>query len=65
MADYRMHVSNPDEIELQLTATMTLKEWRELREQIMPGFVTLHFRNAIANMIDQAGAQFYPKVSAE
>ena len=58
-ADFK--VTNPDEIEMELTLTMSLKAWKELQEQLLGAWPAFTLARTISGMISQADKHFYPK----
>lgn len=61
-----MKVENPDNIPVKLTATMTLKEWKVIREALECSgpFVIQDFRDAIFDAICLVEKHFYPQLKA-
>lgn len=66
MSRFEMSASKPEEIQFELRAAMTLKEWREIVAEMnkdaifgAPG----HLRDAITSMIRQASQtyRYYPE----
>lgn len=55
-----MIASKPGEIELMLTATMTLQEWAEIRKEVSKSTRSpvWEFHKAIADIIDKAEKRF-------
>ncbi len=49
----RMTVINPDKIEATLSITMTIKDWKELRETMSNKYPAWHLRSAITDLIDK------------
>lgn len=56
-----MEIKNPDSIEVSLTLTMKLKDWKELREQLPEKWPAWDIGSAITDMVRQAEVRFYPK----
>ena len=65
-------VSNPDALELEMTITMSLPQWKDLRQQLFEqlpldykGRVNhfSHLGRGITDMIRKADALFYPQGS--
>jgi len=61
MSKYDMKVVNANTIELQLTVTMPLSQWRELKSQMGDKWPSWDFARAIGDMIRQAEKHFYPE----
>ncbi len=53
----RMQIPNPDVIPVTLTITMTLGEWKELREQMGREYPAYKFSDAINNATHQLSQQ--------
>lgn len=58
-------VTNPDEIEMELTICMSLKDWKELKEQLSKAWPSWDLGKQIRDMICQANCHFYPKDKEE
>jgi hypothetical protein len=54
----KLKVENPDGIELTLTMTMTLGQWKELRGQLAGKWPAWDLGNAIREMIQKADTHF-------
>ena len=54
-------VINTDKIEMQLTMTMVLKEWKELRNQLINEWPSSDLSRDIADLVGQAEKHFYLK----
>lgn len=57
----KIKVINPDSIQMELTITMDLKKWKELRAQLQQAWPSWDLGSAIADMISQAEKHFYPE----
>lgn len=58
-ADFK--VINPDEIEMELRVTMSLKDWKQLNDQLSEAWPSYDLGREIASMVNQADRHFYPK----
>jgi len=57
---------NPDEIEMELTISMSLKDWVELRGQVAKqGHPAWKLIMVITEMVAYANQHFYPKENDE
>ena len=56
-----MKVVDPDSVKLTVTLTASLTEWKELKAELPTNFPTFKLREAIGDMVAQAGKHFYPK----
>ena len=58
-----LRATNPDSIEMTLTVTMTLKEWKELREHVENTVFgpAAMLRHDIQSMVAQAAKHFCPE----
>lgn len=56
----RMIVERPDDIEMTLKMTMTIKEWERLRDQLDTSFPSWMLTSAINEMLSVARKTFYP-----
>ena len=54
-------VTNPDEIEMEMTIKMTLGQWKKLKNQLADKWPSLDFGSRIQDMIFHATKHFYPK----
>lgn len=52
---------NPDSLEMEMTISMTLKKWRELKEAIKSQYPGWEFAGKISDMVYQAEKHFYPE----
>ncbi len=62
----KLTLTNPDEIKFRMEVEMTLREWKRLKEQLLPQRYTPpaeKFVDEICGMIRQAEQAFYPKAS--
>jgi hypothetical protein len=53
--------TKPDDIEMTLTVTMSLKHWNDLRALLPEDWPAWELRGAITDMVVQANKTFYPK----
>lgn len=53
--------SNPDKIEMTLSLTMSLYEWKQLKAQMSNEWPSWEIGGKIRSMIDQASTSFYPQ----
>lgn len=53
--------AKPDEIELSLTMTMPLKDWQELKGQLLSERPSYELGQAITEMIIEASSSFHMK----
>ncbi len=54
--------TNPDNLECTLNTTMSMKDWKDLRDQLLTGnFLSGDLHDDITNMVNQAEKVFYPK----
>ena len=53
-------VTNPDEIEIELTVKMTLRNWKKLKGCLKDSYPGWDFSRIITDMISQADKHFYP-----
>ena len=58
----KLEVINPDVIEMKLSITMRIKEWRLLKEQLSNKWPSYDLSGEISDIIRQAESTFYPKV---
>jgi hypothetical protein len=58
-------ICSPDEIQATLTVTMTVKEWRELRTQLVDSWPSWQLSRDIGDVIRQAEKTFYANTEAE
>jgi hypothetical protein len=56
----KLTVLNPESIELELTVSMTLREWKQLRAQLGQGYPAWQFGIVIGNLVDHADKHFVP-----
>ena len=56
----RMMVEQPDNIDMTLKLTMSIKEWCELRDQLNSGYPSWRLSSAITSMLVDARQVFYP-----
>jgi hypothetical protein len=61
----KIKAQKPDEIEMELTLTMRLKDWKELRSQVQQAWPSWEVGSAISDLINQAEKHFYPKPTDE
>lgn len=55
----KFKADNPDEIEMTLTVTMSLRAWRKLYDQIeSPGYPSNNLNKCIRNMIRKGEKHF-------
>lgn len=48
-------MQNPDAVEMTLTVTMTLKDWQELRHQLVGGpYLSVTLASHVRKMVDDA-----------
>jgi len=52
---------NADDLEYRLEMTMTLAQWKKLRDTVDTSYNGSVFRSVIANMINQAERNFTPE----
>jgi hypothetical protein len=55
-----LSVTNPNEIEFTLTITMTLEEWRKLRDELGHRWPASDLASDIGDMIIKANQSFTP-----
>lgn len=55
-----LKVQNPDSIEMTLTVTMTLGDWKTLQRQLATPWPAWKLGEAINNMVHKANANFTP-----
>jgi hypothetical protein len=55
------HANKPDEIELTLTLTMTLDQWKRLKEQIPHEWPSSDIKSKIYDLVRQAERHFYTR----
>lgn len=53
--------TNPDKIELTLTLTMTLGEWKQLLQQTVDKWPSSDLKSLIQDMTSHADKHFFPK----
>lgn len=56
-----MKAADPDRIEMTLTVTMPLKQWRKLQEQLVSEYPSWDLSGQIADMVTQATRSFSPE----
>jgi len=56
-----LRTTNPDSIEMTLEMTMTLREWKALKDEQPINEPTWHLRKAIGDMVTKATKHFYPE----
>lgn len=55
-----VHLTNADDVEATLTMSMTIGDWRRLREQLQgPAYPTWKFAKAIRALVERADAHFH------
>jgi hypothetical protein len=58
-------LDNPDEVYATLTMTMTVGEWRIIKDGLMAGapqpLVAVEVRNLIRDLLERAGQEFHGK----
>ena len=59
-----MKVVDPDSVELTVTLTASLTEWKALNNELPKNYPTFTLREAIDDMVDHAGKHFYPKAKS-
>ena len=60
MSNMDMSVENPDDIDMKLTVTMSLGQWKKLRNQLKHEWPSSDIGSKIIDMIYQANKHFYP-----
>lgn len=53
-------IERPDDVQMVLTVTMTLGEWRKLQEQLSTSYPSWRLSSAISEMVLEAKSAFYP-----
>lgn len=56
---------NPDKIEMTMTVTMTLEEWKIISASLPAKWPSCDLTSAINSMVNQAVMRFYPKTKDE
>lgn len=56
---------NPDDIQAQVTVTMSLGQWKELRGQIGDAWPGWKFASVISDVINKAEQSFYARAEGE
>ncbi len=54
------NIVDPAEVEMELTLTMRLKEWKELQEQLNKDWPSCDLSSKITDMVVQAYKCFWP-----
>ncbi len=57
----KLKVLEPDTIKMELTMSMSLKDWKALREQLVREWPSSSLSLEITDMVSQAEKWFYPK----
>jgi hypothetical protein len=55
----RFELKEPDKMEATLSVTMTLENWKELKEQLSDKYPAWQFGGFISDMVRQAEETFY------
>ena len=55
-------LTDPDSAEATMTLTMTLREWKELRQQLTTDYPAWRFGEAICSLVQHAHAKFHEQV---
>lgn len=58
-------IERPDDVQMVLTVTMTLGEWRKLQEQLSSSYPSWRLSSAISEMVLEAKSAFYPSDDAK
>jgi hypothetical protein len=61
----KIKVKNPDDIEMELTLTMRLKDWKELNLQLQKTWPSWEIGSKIYSMVTHAERHFYPQEQDE
>lgn len=56
--------NKPDPIEYTMNITMTLSEWKQLKESLVSKYPAWELSSEICSMISQASQVYYPKDGA-
>lgn len=57
----KFKATNPDDIEMTLTVTMSLRDWKKLKKQLTGEYPSLKLVSEISSMIYQAEKHFVPE----
>lgn len=57
-----LRVEHPDQIEMTLTITQSLGDWKRLKGQLPSAFPSYKLVSAISDMVRQAEERFIPSV---
>lgn len=57
----QMTVTNPNDVEIELSVTMNLGKWKQLKKQLTDNYPSWDLSAKITDMIYQAEKNFYPK----
>lgn len=61
----RFALDKPDAMEATIHITMTLKQWRELQEQLVNVYPSWELSSVITDVLMQAGLVFYADTDAK
>lgn len=51
----------PDEMEATLTVTATVKDWKQLRDQLVDRYPSWQLSSIVADLVHQAELKFFAK----
>ncbi|MFM0163906.1 hypothetical protein PQR39_26265 [Paraburkholderia sediminicola] len=54
----QFRIENPDDVQMTLTTTMTAREWKALRDQLVSTYPSWKLSTAITNMVNSATKAF-------
>lgn len=54
-------IQSPDEVQVSMTLTMSLKDWRRLREQLAAQYPAWYVGRAISELVGKATEAFHAK----
>jgi hypothetical protein len=54
----QLRIENPDDAQMTLTTTMTAREWKALRDQLVSTYPSWKLSTAITNMVNSATKAF-------
>lgn len=54
----RIALTDPNEVEVTVTLTMKLKDWKRLRDQVADQYPGWELRSVISDLVAKAGSHF-------
>lgn len=61
----RFQVTEPDKIEVTMVLTMTVKQWKDLRDTLKDEWPAADLSMKISDLVNQVDKHFYPEARRE